>query len=741
MIIDLPIPPTKDELSLHRVGSSEDDETTCHQNEQNASSLCPHAISFGSFVYGIQRSRTGVDVKEGSWVSWKTSFAPFRVCRVTSNQDGSIVVCSTDAGTVALLRGSDGAVIATRKVSQGDDGHSIVASPHVSFLAAADERSNAVAIGLPSSQHDGSFLLVSNIDAPTLNDNNQLKVSDAGRNMNVQSIQFPLAHEMVAACGLFLDRDNIRFVTVDKLDTMGIYDYSCRANSDKARQITVVKECVPWGEDKSHPSSFDVGVGLRLHSLHPTKNFIIFGTFDSNNTAIQFMDPVLLKMVGTFQLPSTFFVEAHKRTKVLAIEPVSSAMSKSSIAVAVAIQQSVHDTTTTTAHLDGNEAMIRIIQAPIRQDGTLGAFHQVYKVPMDVLPLRTSFSLAMVAPGEFGYYSFRYKIYQSEEKYNCKLFVSGENCREGCTIGKIRLLIKFGRFNEADQLMVGEEDQLIANTFAEFHPSEVALGRLQHILSDGPIADTTNIAEAKRCFYSLSTGCISGNSRAGSNLLEAAESIIMWASPRSSQNLPTLVESIGALTNVSKVLEGVVQVISSDQKAAFEKQLRVLQKQLMTLKYLATSLTPKDPAQKREFLERFQGSRGPEELFANLIAHGYFSAAEKMWNSGIRPEIGHEAAIDSIIRLNSKVNPRGYMALLEGLIMPSLSISYELLPSLWVWACQLADEMDDQGHLKQAIHLLQVRCWHALLYCELSWIRQRSPISYALFSLLCVSNT
>ena len=80
-----------------------------------------------------------------------------------------------------------------------------------------------------------------------------------------------------------------------------------------------------------------------------------------------------------------------------------------------------------------------------------------------------------------------------------------------------------------------------------------------------------------------------------------------------------------------------------------------------------------------------------------------------MWTvHHLRLDIGPEVAVESIIRLGSNVDPRGYVALLEGLVMPSLSISYELLPSLWVWSCQLADELDDQDRLQQAIHLLQV---------------------------------
>lgn len=41
---------------------------------------------------------------------------------MTSNADGSVIVASTAGGTVSLLRGSDGKVLATRRVyAIGDD--------------------------------------------------------------------------------------------------------------------------------------------------------------------------------------------------------------------------------------------------------------------------------------------------------------------------------------------------------------------------------------------------------------------------------------------------------------------------------------------------------------------------------------------------------------------------------------------------------------------------------------------
>ena len=96
-------------------------------------SVSPHAVSHGCSVVGIRR-RGGDDHSENEndgeadgdcgsqeWVAWEANF-DHRVGRVASNADGTVVVASTAGGTVSLLRGSDGQVLATRRVyAVGDD--------------------------------------------------------------------------------------------------------------------------------------------------------------------------------------------------------------------------------------------------------------------------------------------------------------------------------------------------------------------------------------------------------------------------------------------------------------------------------------------------------------------------------------------------------------------------------------------------------------------------------------------
>ena len=734
MIIDLPIPQTRDELSLHRVGSWENEEnsissgastslkTPSQSQEPNESSFCPHAVSFGSFVYGVRSSNTSAfrqthendcdaDCDEwGPWISWKQSFAPYNVCRVKSNHDGSIIVCSTDAGTVALLRGIDGAVIATRKVAL-EKGNQPVASPQISFLTQQPSllKSNgndAIAIGVPSSD-SSAFLLVSNIDAKNLNHNNPLQVSEAARKMTIRkSLKFPRSTRdaaIVTTCGLFADPLRIRFLTLDKQDIIAAYDYDCSDQIPEEQAMTIVNPDISWQSECEKPkfTSVDYSAGLRLHNLHQNTSFVMFSDFHSKGSSVRFLDPTRLTVAGSFEIPANSLDKTRKRAKLLALEPITSAMPESAFAVAIAFQAS---------HESPCGAMIHVMQALVNHDeGTLGPFHRVYAIRIDE-PLN-ALSMAMFAPTDFGFYSFRYKIYKSDENYSCKVFAAGENNHDGSTIGKIRLLIRLGRFDEADHLVGSAgENRLIADTYAEFHPSEIALGRLQRILKGGSIGEKAKMLEAKQCFQRLSAGCLSGSGRAGNDLLEAAESIAQWALPTDDKTSPTIAEVTAAIATVAKALEGVIKRLPSEQHHVFEAKRRGLQDQLLTLKFIA-SLTRDHPGHKEEFSKRFQGSRNPAELFSHLLATEHFSAAKKLWNThDLRQYIGPEKAVECIILLGPDVDPSGYATvILENLIMPSLSISYELLPSLWVWSCKLADEFDKQGCLEQAIILLQVR--------------------------------
>ena len=89
---------------------------------------------------------------------------------VTSNRDGSVIVAATDAGIVSLMRGSDGQVLATRKVSSSFAKEE--ASIHLSWISQERLLIECPTDNDGASTSTSTLTLVSNIHGKTLNHEN-----------------------------------------------------------------------------------------------------------------------------------------------------------------------------------------------------------------------------------------------------------------------------------------------------------------------------------------------------------------------------------------------------------------------------------------------------------------------------------------------------------------------------------------------------------------------------------------
>lgn len=602
MIVQLPIPVDRSELSLHRVGSWDQEAlnplSCLHRNSSLESSLCPYAVAFGSFVYGIRQVW-----KEGeTWLTWKTSFAPYRVCGITSNRDGSIIACSTDAETVALLRGMDGAVLATRKVANGEAGE-VRAGAYASFIArnptneSADQGADTVVIRVPSAATPDktTFMLVSNIEAKNLNTKNPIKFAESARKMTVNdSLEFISGDSrgIESLCGCFLrGGKRIRFFSLNHRGKIACHDY---AGPDAPMQP--ISDSLKWKNTMHRLSTVDLSIGPRIHERYHGAIYVMFAT-ESN---VFFLDPIELSIAGSCSI-SSVLPSAPTGSKILSIEPIESSMPQSSVAAAVVLKPK------------GEEgATIGIIEA-VAKDSKLGEFHQVYMIPIKGMLVSLAFT-----PSQYrnqGSYSFRFKVGHESENFACKAFVSSNDSHDGTALGKIRLLIQSECFDEADLLInkIGET-ALISDKFAYFHPSEVALGRLRQILNQGNVSAKASMTQARQCFHRLSSGSIAGSEAAQHSLLSAADAIVEWASPGASPKPPTLIEVTAALSTVSKVLGEVSKLLPSDRHSLFLQKQIQLNDHLATARYLLNVL-PKQPEEKLQHARHFQGSRSPGELF------------------------------------------------------------------------------------------------------------------------------
>ncbi|CAB9502935.1 expressed unknown protein [Seminavis robusta] len=684
MIIDLPVPKAQHDLDLHRVGSWEGgDGANNHPSRPPESSLCPFAVAFGSFVFGVRQ--TG---QEGEpWLSWKTSFAPYNVRRVTSNRDGSIIACTTDAGTVALMRGIDGSVLATRRVTSEAES-SILPVAHASFIASDGNNQNndALLIRIPSTKQQTDFLLVSNINSSRLNSKNPLHVAEAARKMAIHSsLKLNCGkNSIVSVCGGFLGDSRIRILALDSKENVFWQDY---AGVDTP--FTSTMEPVSWKPD-NRVRSIDLTIGLRVHELNKDAKFVMFCAQHVEGVSVYFLDHAQLCVAGSFDVPNQSNKPYKKKnhTKVFAMEPISTV--ESGLAVAVACKP---------IGSNAEGGTIQIMQTCFNGQ-ELESFHPVYTIPIN--ENITFLSMASIQLYSSGPYSFLFRVWHGEDSSSCKAFLS-----EGDSVGRIRLLIQSGEFDRADHMINNlGENVLVSESYAEFSPSEVALGRLQHLLKRGSVSDKAAMMQAKQCFHRLSSGCISGNFKAGLNLAAAAESLAKWASPKSSPNPPGLMEVTTAISTVVKALGEVIKILPPDRHEMFERKKEQLEDQLLTIRYLAKA-KPDRSIDRASFVRRFQGSRDPGQLFANLVADSCFSAAEGLWNSHLRPKIQPEVAVGAILEIRTESDPQAYLGLLEHLVLPSLTIDYELLPSICNWCCQLADDLDEVHNLEKAIGLLQ----------------------------------
>ena len=91
-----------------------------------------------SWIFGIEEEDNS-DNPQPEWkIGWKTSLAPHRIHQVASNSSGTVIAATTVNGTVSIMRGSDGKVLATRKVVLNTEdkvpSFPLEVAPEVSFV-------------------------------------------------------------------------------------------------------------------------------------------------------------------------------------------------------------------------------------------------------------------------------------------------------------------------------------------------------------------------------------------------------------------------------------------------------------------------------------------------------------------------------------------------------------------------------------------------------------------------------
>ena len=746
--------------------SEADGGNTIRLNIQSTGSLTPHAMAHRSWVYGI--SNTDEQNQTQDWkFRWKTSLAPYRIQQVASNASGTIIAATTDNGTVSIIRGCDGRVLATRRViSKSDEdedftmnsGSSVMLgmTPTLSFVTTKDDGVNprdALLVQTP----DQPALLISNIQGERLNDPNDTVVTQATKSMNIQVVQIPSIDpcDIQCICGYFYS-SNMNTST-DKNEEVEQY-------YEKIRLVLIHHD--PSGEAKLALAEYDLGsqvchlvrknisvskdfdreidsvIGLRLTSFcdrfllalvtHPTsrlKNNNKLRQEGDTSSKILWLDPdhdftsrpanefEIATIRGEYQLVAALketgatqeHYKRYQRSRVQALEFVHSFDSKEAVAMVIAMGET-----------GGEKASeMQIMQAQVTNDRTTGMLvfgraHMLYQMqmPSNIANAR-SISFSPLDPEIFGPYSFRSKSsigWNHHGQMNTfQTRASRESFHDSAAIGAIRLLITKNEFDKARALVheVGME-VLLEDEAAHFHPSEIVLERLRQSLSQSFDMNSTADKDWNESLVGLGRG--GGNSKGQRVFLEAADYVLNWPKKTeiSNSNTELVINRLSSfLETMRKVSDDFLdQEVPDWISETYNNRLRALQEKLAALSYMNSLLKNSSVFETRP---QYSSVGSIDDLFFCFVQSKNYAAAEKIWGSTMRTKLSPETMVSSMLQISSTVDPRKYTNLLEYIVLPSLSINHELLSSILAWSCGLADKFDlaNENCLEWSIFLLE----------------------------------
>uniref|UniRef100_A0A7S4NG27 KNTC1 third ARM-repeats domain-containing protein n=1 Tax=Odontella aurita TaxID=265563 RepID=A0A7S4NG27_9STRA len=676
----------------------------------HSASIARHAVACGCSVLGTTPPgrRKGESSADSHWIKWESSFEPYQVQKVASTSDGSVIAVSTTGGTVSLLRGADGAVMATRRVSSEEDAP--VNEPiEVTFVSHTDRYDSFVSkkevllivaplceqgvdedVGRESEALDeghvlpANVLMVSGIDGARLNGDDQSSVARAARNMAIDTLNLELPFgyggHTVSLNGCFLDEHTIRFLAADSHGNISVHDYDIQSKESSAVKTDAFSDLCVGGK-----LTFNRKLGFKLDTETNHGPFCLVPSCTGNGSKISWYDVVKLKLVCEHTVPSG---TRNERFSMIAMESIRGCDDEATVAVAV-VFRSV-----------SNEAFIQVVQAIVSQETdatcTISQPSVVYRVPVagsdnsQKPPLSISISATFRRP-----FCFRY-ITCDMKSSKCKEFESSE----GDIAGKFRVLLTKGLFDEADELLTSFSPRSFSSSseFASIHSSEVALSRFRYMLASGNITKEV-MSRAKECLRRLAAGAVSGGDIGFRCLLEASESILMWPTSAFAMsddiNDPLRISSYRmALLGMSATMAGAAKAVPPTRMSALQEEKSKLDAKSSAMQCIEGIILAESNEQVCLSSPLNDVSSVPH-LFKTLVAHGSLAVAERVRRSEFGRVVTPEIMASSVIEISATVDPRSYCNWLKEMILPGLSMDHPLLTAIRSWSCQVADDFDD----------------------------------------------
>lgn len=678
----------------------------------------------------------------------------------TGEQDGTVSVL------VTLLRGSDGQVLVTRKVASISLSETADSWSHAARLSfVGDSRSTRG--GASTSQHrldtlliqvpgqaggNCQLIVVSGIHGQALNGEPAI-VQQATRSMKARAIKLPTTtscaendneknenhhhhhHQSSSICfitGFYLpqstnfeaDNDSskqspmIRLVACDTAGSLSVYDHSPSETTCNLVQSDIVLQL------DGQSWKVDCNVGLFQQKTVGMEIYLVCAAVSGSRLAVAWFDPMSLKSVCHFPIETTTphsniagsfsgnslpvnpsdksSSSRSQRLKVLSIQPIKSCMEDSALAVAVAVRG--------TARGGGGgtqaDTTIHVLQAVV--EDTMGLTilckpHSVFEIPGHISHEQTlSASLSNCIGNGAAPYSFLFQQRSVSGGTTCIAFCPPVSTSQ--VVGRVRLLLEEGNFEKANAILnAAEINSSVSVPYATFHPSDVVLQQLLHVVSIGQ-GDIQG--QVQTFLDQLVAGAKSGSDEQLNILVKSINNIMncLGEAVTTDTNIKIISVLKSAINNVVAVLPHTSKiVVALDQKnAMIDDRLKVLQ-------FFAS----KDGKRVGELATPLSKIQNPANLLTALVKERKFSQAGAIWRSDLQGHILPEVLVSAMLQISADVPPAEYLGLLHDVAMPSLTINHELLPLLRAWCCRIADALDekndDNRNLDAAISLLEVR--------------------------------
>jgi hypothetical protein len=725
--------------------------------------ICSHAVSVGSIVYGCagkaqtlgreNHDATYRDDDSGGgkccWWTWQTSLhlgnkssgsstnnnAPpiGLVTSIASNSDGSVIAVATNTGTVALLRSLDGKILATRTVcatatgSNDDEMYRAMMTIRISWLGGGDLRHDALLIEVPTVDDDDDdalpvLIVVSNVCGQRLNHpTNAAVVEEAVQRMHIQTLPLQRVHSLagnnVSGCSYQQQKHQLRTIAGCLMDDDGGNNSRNRIRfvaCDSDGKLIAFDYTV---RDKNL-KLVQANLSLGHKNLNSNNNSNSPGE-DEEDWILDFDVGLSTQRMGTKifvigtvlsndHVPNVFWFDPMSLETVCQYA-MPRRHSKILALEPVASEHCSTDGGETLAvavaersvghHTGVSEATISVVQLLV--DDTMGLVTLRNPHVVYSIPCgAATLSLSLASIPQVPY-SFRYKLWE-RGTHGCiyKEFSPAVEQQTNC-IGKIRYLIWNNEFDRAEEMVaLSRVDDLVDDPYANFHPSEIALFRLRSSLAqDNEYA----MEQARSSLRSLASGALSGNSQGLDLLLEAVNVVTQTPSNLSLQDY------LVGLGGLAAAIEAVLQGVHADRAAKLKDKLAEIEKHSLALNFLAKLegftyclATP------------FNKIRSPGFLFRTLVQERRFHLAEALCRSNVRQHLSSESLLVPLLKLDASVKPEEYLPLINDVVLPNLAINDRLLAHLKHWSCAIADDLDHMNdecgrNLDAAVQLLEVR--------------------------------